>query len=213
MAMKGYVCIAPDHFGFGDTLGKPKEEAQRIIFNGYMEKYPRSTIVVRQILGFMRAVDVLEQLPYTEHQNYSAMGNSLGGRTALYLAAMDERIKACVVSTGVSPASTNVYRSNLRDQPSDSSYSGLLRKTGKFPYEIHEIISLVAPRSILFLEPFNDLYNPYTITSVNAMFLAQEAWKLLNKEINFQILIHGDGHNTTDPVREYSYEWIRRNYE
>jgi hypothetical protein len=141
------------------------------------------------------------------------MGNSLGGRTALYLAAMDERIKACVVSTGVSPASTNVYRSNLREQPADSSYSGLLRKTGKFAYEIHEIIALVAPRSILFLEPFNDLYNPYTITSVNSMFLAQEVWKLLNKEINFQVLLHGDGHNTTEPVREYSYDWMRRNYE
>lgn len=43
--------------------------------------------------------------------------------------------------------------------------------------------------------------------------LLQEAWKLLNKEVNFQILLHGAGHNTTAPVREYSYDWIRRNYE
>lgn len=213
MAMKGYVSIAPDHFGFGDTLTMPKEEAQKKIFDAYLSRYPQSTIVIRQILGYMRAVDVLEQLPYVEHGSYSAMGNSLGGRTALYLAAMDERIKATVVSTGVSPASTNVYRSPRVEKTDNTSYSGLVQKTGKFPYEIHEIIALVAPRSILFLEPFNDLYNPYTITSVNAMFLAEEVWKLLDKEVNFQILIHGDGHNTTEPVRNYSYDWISRNYE
>jgi len=66
MAMNGYVCIAPDHFGFGDTLQPPKEESQRIIFKGFFEKYPQSSIDSRQILGFIRALDVLDQLPYTD---------------------------------------------------------------------------------------------------------------------------------------------------
>jgi len=211
MAMNGYVCIAPDHFGFGDTLKPPKEESQKLIFKGFFEKYPRSSIDSRQILGFIRALDVLDQLPYTEHKSYSAMGNSLGGKTTLYLAAMDERIKACVVSTGVSPFSTNVYRGLNRPRTSDAKPS-LVAKTGKFPWEIQEIIALVAPRSILFLEPFNDDYNPYTSSSVTAFFLAEEVWKLLKKEVNFQFLIHGDGHNTTEPVRKYAYDWISRNY-
>ena len=132
----------------------------------------------------------------------------------MYLAAMDERINACVVSTGVSPFSSNVYRMlNPNRRLRESNVVNIVEKAGKFPHEVQEIISLIAPRSVLFIEPFNDPYNPYTFTSVQAMFMAQDVWKLLDKEKNMQILIHGDGHTTLKPIRDYAYEWIKRNYK
>ena len=211
MAMKGFVSIAPDHFGFGDTLGTKPAEKQKEIFMDFQKQYPEWTVVGRQMLGFIRALDVLDQLPYIEKGTYSAMGNSLGGRTSFYLAAIDERLKATVLSTGVSPFSSNEYRGLIKHKDQYATYWDQVIKKGKFPYEVQEMLALIAPRSLLILEPFNDPYNPYTSITAQAVFLAEEVWRLLNAEKNINLLIHGDGHDTVDNIRDYAYNWIQIN--
>ena len=69
MALKGFVAIAPDHFGFGDTLGTGGIAKQNQIIQDFYKEYPDWTLVGRQILGFMRALDVFDQLPYVEKDN------------------------------------------------------------------------------------------------------------------------------------------------
>ena len=56
--------------------------------------------MAKMLYDAMRAVDVLESLPYVDKQRLASVGHSLGAKETLYLAAFDERIKAAVASEG-----------------------------------------------------------------------------------------------------------------
>lgn len=208
LAQRGYITFSPDQYGFGKSLeGRSREE----VMDAFYQKYPGWSMLGRQLLGLVRALDVLDQLDFVDHKTgYGTIGNSLGGRSVLYLAAMDERIKAAVSSTGVSPFVTNVYRKLNWGRKSLPYLWKEIGETGKPQWDMHELIALTAPRAILFLEPFNDPYNPYTITTIHAIYSAHYIWKLLERPELINMVIHGDGHDTRHNIRQYAYEWFDR---
>jgi pimeloyl-ACP methyl ester carboxylesterase len=208
LARKGYVVFCPDHFGFGDDL---KTKSQEAVYTEFEAKYPEWTITGRQMLGFIRAIDLVFQLPTVDaDKGVGVIGNSLGGRTALYLAAFDQRVSAAVVSTGISPMISNTYRglnTMRREQP---LYWQEVEKHGRYLWDYNELIALCAPRALLVVEPLNDPHNPSVHFSVQAVLSAMPVWQLLGKPEQLNFLMHGDGHDTTDPVRELAYKWFDR---
>ena len=79
--------------------------------------------------------------PLVDSEEIACIGHSLGGRTAVYLGAFDERVKATVASTGVSPNATNVFRNHTTDPA--RSFSPRLNeevlKTGVPPKEYRSV--------------------------------------------------------------------------
>ncbi|NQW99948.1 hypothetical protein HQ447_04760, partial [bacterium] len=122
----------------------------------------------------------------------------------------DQRIKAAVVSTGVSPQATNIYRLVGKEKGAREGFDAIVKKTGRTPYEITDLLALCAPRALMVLEPFDDPYNPDVATTFSAVRNAWMVWSLLGAPKKASILIHGDGHDTVDEVRDSAYGWIER---
>ena len=207
LAKRGFVCIAPDQYGFGSQMENPEHKQK---FDNFYNDYPEWSLMSRRLLDHIRALDVLCQLDYVKKDGFGVMGNSLGGCAAMYIAAFDQRIKAAVLSTGISPNATNIYRSVNGQDWITPQVVKEIRTGGMPPWDLHEIIALCAPRAVLCLEPFNDPYNPFTSTTIDCVKSAWAVYNLLGEPQKLSLYLHGDGHDTVDDVRNFAYDWIAR---
>lgn len=207
LAKKGYVAFSPDLFGYGASIDNTTEEK---LVSNLLKKYPEWSYRGIKLLTLIRALDVLEQLPFVKKGSYGSMGNSLGGGMALYHAAIDKRITVSVPSTGLSPAATNVFRLLRGGSSEEPSKWKKISSDGKPPYDIHEVVALCAPRAMLFIDDYNDPYNPDVAASFQRVYQAMQVYQLLGTPGRISMLIHGDGHDTIDDVREYAYKWFDR---
>lgn len=207
LAQRGHVCLAVDQYGFGESV--PDVDI-RSYGPPFQERYPDWSLDGRRFLEHSRALDVLERLPYVDGKALGAMGNSLGGRAVVYLAALDERVAAAVSSTGISPNVSNVFRSITRDMNLSPRLSEAIMKTGRPPWDYQDLLSLIAPRALLALEPFNDNCNPDVGPTLRCLYLAASAWVRSGAADKLAFYTHGDGHDTIDDVREMAYRWLDR---
>jgi dienelactone hydrolase len=207
MAKRGYIAFAPDLYGYGATINNTTEGE---LVASLLKKYPDWSYRGMKILTLIRAIDLLEQLPNVKKGAYGTMGNSLGGGMALHHAAIDNRVKVSVPSTGLGPAANNAYRLMKPGMFEEPRKWAKIAKDGKPPYDIHEEIALCAPRCMLFLDDFNDPYNADIMAGFKAVYQAMQVYQLLGTPGHISILVHGDGHDTVDDVREYAYRWFDR---
>ena len=208
LANKGFVVFCPDHFGFGEHL---KNKTQDEFFTEFEGKYPKWTITGRQVLGYVRAIDCVSQFPYVDlKKGVGVMGNSLGGRTSLFIMAFDERVGAGVVSTGVSPMISNTYRGMRGIRRQEKFYWEEVEKNANYAWDYTEMIALCAPRALMVIEPTNDPYNPFIEFTFRSIFGAMPVWKLYDHPEKLNFLMHGDGHDTVGEVRAFAYMWFER---
>ena len=207
LAKMGFITFSPDQYGFGEAM---KNEEERVRFENFYERFPEWSLSSRRVLGHIRALDVLDQLEFVSHDGYGVMGNSLGGQASFYITAFDDRIRASVISTGISPNVTNVYRDLTRTQHLELGVTQYIKTHGKTPWELNEMLALCAPKAVLCLEPFNDPHNPYTSVTIQCIESAWEVYKLLDAPEKLSMYIHGDGHDTVDMVRDFAYRWLDR---
>lgn len=207
LANRGYVTISPDQFGFGEAM-EAEEEKEK--YESFYQHYPEWSITGRRLLAHIRVLDVLDSLDYVMHDGYGAIGNSLGGQAAFYLAGMDERIKAAFVSTGISPHASNAYRIVHKQNSIHPYEAKMLEANGKSPWELNELMGLCAPRAVLFSEPFNDPYNPFIQPVIDCVKSAHKVYSLLGEPEKLALYIHGDGHDTVGEVRNFAYSWLEK---
>lgn len=206
-AKRGAIAIAVDQFGFGDWVKDVKESTlyEKFAFDYHGWSLDGIRLFIQQC-----AVDILVNHPKVNPEKISCIGNSLGGRLSIYLGAFDERIKAAVVSTGVSTNFTNTFRNTSIEQTVAHSplINAAIMKNGRPTWEYEEMLSLVAPRALILLEPFNDPYNPFVETTLEAFLSARRVYELLGKPENCTLVCHGRGHGTPDEMRDYSYKLV-----
>lgn len=220
LARRGFVAVAPDSHEFGERLTHgedlPEEEVRRRYVASmarFLEEHPEWSLDGRRLWEHRRLLDLLDGLKFVRPGGYGVIGNSLGGRMAIFLAAFDERIACGVPSCGISPNLTNVYRA-LSGHPASKSSPRWLERLqkcgGRTSYDYQDMIALCAPRALLVLEPYNDAYNPYVQANFRCYVAGQRVYRLLGKPERFCTLTHGDGHDTVDDVREFAYRWFER---
>lgn len=207
LAKRGYITFSPDQFGFGEIM---ETEEGRRRFEDFYKSYPDWSLTGRRVLGHVRAADVLDALDFVIHDGYGSMGNSLGGQASFYLTGLDERIKASVVSTGISPHASNAYRLVHTPHPIHPYEAKSMEKNGKSPWELNEMLALCAPRAVLCIEPFNDPHNPYTAVTIDCVKSAHKVYALLDASKHLSLYLHGDGHDTVPTVRTMAYDWLDR---
>jgi dienelactone hydrolase len=220
LARRGFVTVTPDNYEFGERLTRgedmPTAEVTRRYVQSmvrFLEQHPEWSLDGRRLWDHQRLLDVLDGLPFIQPRAYGVMGHSLGGRTAAFLAALDERIAVAVPSCGMSPNLTNVYRVASGHPAAKSSPEWIAhfqRTGGHMMYDYQDMIALCAPRPLLIVEPYNDAYNPYIEANFQCYAAGQRVYELLGKPECFRSLTHGDGHDTVDDVREFAYAWIKR---
>ena len=205
LAQRGFVTLAVDQLGFGkgwhDT--PPQDTVKR-----FSETFPNWSLDGVRLWVHQCALDLLTTGASVDATRLACIGNSLGGRGVVYLAAFDPRIRAAVPSTGVSPHLTNVFRGRPGSGSPSPRLSEQIAQTGKPLFDYHEILSLIAPRAVLVIEPWNDAYNPLIEAVFRCFEKARFVFELGEAHSHLQLLCHGDGHDTTPRVREYAYGWI-----
>ncbi len=141
----GFVALAPEARGFGGRAeGLEKLDAECYV-PGIVSLLLGIPIIGQRLSDDLSAVDYLTSLPGVDAARIGCVGLSEGGKRTLYLAAMDDRIKAAVIS-GYFWTLTGAIRewSRLEDHDVCNYVPGLLRYA-----DYPDLAALIAPRPLL----------------------------------------------------------------
>ena len=191
----GYVCIAPPYPLLANYAPKLKEL-------GYVSG------TMKAIWDNMRALDLLETLPFVKPGEFGAIGHSLGGHNSLYTAAFDQRIKVVVTSCGFD--SFRDYKGgDIRGWTSERYMPRLLDyPLEKIPFDFHEVLAAIAPRHIFVNAPLRD--SNFQWQSVDRVVAAAlPAFELYGARANI-VVEHPDvEHSFPAESRQRAYEMIQ----
>ena len=137
LAELGFVVLCPRNYLWQDAPSYLAAVAR------FRRRHPGALGMHKMLYDAQRAVDILAAVPDVDPRRIGAVGHSLGGKEALYLAAFDGRIAAAVASEGgVGFRFTNWE---------DPWYLGDGINRKDFPLNHHQLLALVAPRAFLVL--------------------------------------------------------------
>jgi hypothetical protein len=161
------------------------------------ERHPGSKGMAKMLYDAQVALDVLARMPEVDAGRLCAVGHSLGAKEVLYLAALDERVKAAVSSEG----GIGTRFSNW-DAP---WYLGPEIRQETFGHEHHELLGLVAHRAFLLLGgdsadgerswPFIEAVLP--------------VYRLYGGPARVGLLNHKKGHSVPPEAERAIYEWLK----
>lgn len=131
------------------------------------------------------ALDYLAARDDVDEARLGCLGNSTGGRNTMWLAAMDERVKACVPSGCMN---------TFRERSLKLSSCGIQYFPGLLQYgDVTELFSLIAPRAMQLQAGEGDgLITTSDRDSIERDVRA--AYGSLEAENRFDYVLHGHGH-------------------
>jgi len=147
LAQKGYVVFSVDAFGSGERCtehGVYEYHGGQI--GGRLLNVGES-LMGFQIIDNMRAVDVLQSLPFVDGSKIGATGGSGGGNQTMYLAAFDERVLAAAPVVSVGTYQSYVGGANCICE---------LLPDGLEICEESSLLALTAPRALLICNAMHD---------------------------------------------------------
>ncbi|HRE52763.1 MAG TPA: acetylxylan esterase [Flavitalea sp.] len=150
LAVNGYVCLSIDPWGAGErTTIHGKEEYHGSNLGASFMNIGESLMGV-QITDNVRGVDLLVSLPFVDAKNIGAAGASGGGNQTMWLAAVDDRVKASAPVVSVGTFESYVMRDNcicetLVDGLSFTEEAGVLALTAPGAVQICNHLQDKAP--------------------------------------------------------------------
>jgi predicted dienelactone hydrolase len=199
LAERGYVALAPDYPGSGESTCDP-----------YKLGYASATM--KGIWNHMRAVDLLQALPEVDRDRIGALGHSLGGHNALFVAAFDERIRCTVSNCGFCSFPTYM-KGDLKGWSHDG-YMPRLRtvyqlRPAKVPFDFPEVVAALAPRAFLASAPIRD--HNFDVQGVkDCLAAARPVYELFGAKDRLAANYPDCDHNFPDEVRTVAYDWLDR---
>lgn len=210
LAQRGWVVLAPDCHALCNRYARGLDAYDTAAF---YERFPQWSSVGKIIVDLRACVDVLDQLPQTKGHAVSVIGHSLGGQSALYVAAADQRITSCVCNCGVYPFADSDARAHwFREQWYIYLRDPDLKRSvieGPQPlWDFHELAALIAPRRLLISTAPNDYCCGHIegITQMTADL--HRVWSLHDAQCQLTCIIHNDGHAFERRHRTFAYEWL-----
>jgi dienelactone hydrolase len=208
LAERGLVAIAPPYplLSFGSRSGLTIEHKPDLRKLGYQSG------TMKAIWDNVRALDVLESLPYVKRTGFGVIGTSLGGHNSIYTAVFDERIKVIAASCGFD--SFLDYRSTHWKPGTGWSQELYMPKIldyrrEEIPFDFHELIGALAPRALFVNAPVGD--SNYHWQSVDRIIAAAAQIYQLYGVPGVVRVEHPDvGHSFPPEIRELAYDWIER---
>lgn len=98
LARHGYVTLSIDLITDGERIEPKRRVMDTRVF---YEKHPEWSIIGKTIWDSMRSVDFLETLDFIDSKQIGVTGWSLGGHSAIFAAAFDDRFTATISNGGV----------------------------------------------------------------------------------------------------------------
>lgn len=184
----GYVALVPAWWGFpgrdahAERIPKGSEPCNVIQVAASMYGL---NVLALHLQDAEAAVDFLSQRPEVDASRIGCMGNSLGGRMAMWLAAMDQRIAATVAS-----GCMNTFRERSLKLRSCAVQCpvGMLRYG-----DVQEVFSTIAPRPLQLMTGSADkLMMAADVTMIHQT--VRHAYHALDAQNNLDFAVHPGGH-------------------
>ena len=206
LARHGYVVIAPRMIGgYGeDRFNVPNVPSLRQHEQGRAQnQIHRKAVLIGQSIqaleyfSLSRAVDYLETLPEVQNHRIGLYGLSRGGRAALWLGALEQRLQAVVSSAWFNERFSKML------QPEIIKSGAFIETSSEFqfiPGLFHEfgdadIASLICPRAF-FVEDGKHDRAVYWRHAIQEFTLVEETYAKLGIPEKCGIRIHEFGHET-----------------
>lgn len=206
LAERGFVVLAPDTLTAGERIEDGEKPYHTRLF---YERNPGWTAHGRMITDHRQSVEVLCSLPEVDIDRVGAIGHSLGAYNAIYLAGLDERVRATVASCGAAMFVDDPEpgRWGQRDWFSHLPRLSEDLANGVVPFEWHEIASLVAPRSLFVFSTRADVHfpNPHAIAA--GMAQLGKLYDELGGRLEF--VLEDGPHDFPTQVRTRSYAFLQ----
>ena len=207
LAMQGYVVIVPDCPGFGETRPFDAKKNAWGKYDFEADRYESGTI--NSVFNYMSCIDLLQAHPDVDAEKIGAIGHSLGGHNAMFLAAFDQRVKVAISSCGWTPfAFYATTPTRIKAWGTDTYMPPLKTKynldLNTFPFDLHEVAAAIAPRIFVSCSPSGDGVFPGWGPKYAAPYI-QKYFKAIGAENNFVFYQPKAGH-------EFPLEGRRRAY-
>ena len=157
------------------------------------------TRLMRRAFGAYRAIDYLFTLPYVDKEKIGVTGHSRNGKLSLMAAAFDERITACIPSSGGTGAEIPWRFNSINYDVEDIALLStavpawlhprlrfFIGREHKLPVDQNSFMALIAPRGLMLSTGINEgASNPWGIEQ--AYHATQKVYKFLGAENNLAI--------------------------
>jgi len=202
LAERGYVTIAPDYPNFGDYKCDP-----------YAMGYASATM--KGIWNHIRGVDYLQTLPEVDPKRIGAIGHSLGGHNAIFVAVFDPRIKAVVSSCGFN-AFPKYCGGNLAGWSHCGYMPRIAERYGKdpnrMPFDFTELVAALAPRAFFTNSPLGD--SNFEKSGVDdCIRAAAPVYDLFGARANFIAVYPDCQHSFPPEIRQAAYGFLDRVFQ
>lgn len=191
LVRRGYVVLCPRCFIYG--YRGVQFEAAAVEFT---RRQRGAAGMAKMLWDGMAAVDLLADRPEVDPERIGCIGHSLGAKESLYLAALDDRVRAAVASEG----GVGISFSNW-DAP---WYLGGKLKELPAGTDHHELLALASPRPFLLIGG-GEADGPKSWPYVEA---ALPAYADAGSPLALGLLLHARGHDFPDEVQDEAYRWL-----
>jgi len=200
LAERGYVVIAPDYLSFGDYAD----------YDFATDRYESGTM--KGIWNHMRCVDLLVSRPEVDGEKIGAIGHSLGGHNAIFVAVFDQRIKVIVSSCGWTPLH-DYYGGDLKGWTSDRYIPSIRDRYAldpdKVSFDYYELIAALAPAAFFSNSPLRDVnFDWRGVEKVAPQ--ARRIYELYGVPEKMRIAYPDDEHDFPTNEREESYRFLEK---
>lgn len=229
----GVLCLHPTENSIGYKVvvglgGKPhRQYAQELTARGFVTISPSYPLLAQyqpdlKKLGYqsgtmkaiwdnIRALDLLESLPFVKKGRFAVIGHSLGGHNSIFTAVFDERIQ-CIVSSCGFDSVLDYKDGNIKGWVQERymmKMEPFLGHPQDVPFDYYELIGCLAPRSFFVNAPLRD--SNFKHDSVDRIAkVASAIYALHGAEKNIRVEHPDSDHDFPDVQRFAAYDEIAK---
>lgn len=223
LVKRGFVTFTYDALCFGERHDAASGHYGDAI--PFYRKHPRWSLMGKMIWDLQRAIDYLHTVDFVDANRIGSIGHSHGGYTTLFSMAFDDRIKA-----GASNCGFDTFRIDGNTWRW-SHATALIPRLGFYvsnprinmdlyravpdsavidvPFEMHEVLALIAPRQLLLSTSDEDFVFPNGGWSGRrAIARIKPVYDLLGAGENLSSYFFDGGHSFPAPAAANAYDWL-----
>lgn len=225
LVQRGYVTFTYDALCFGERHDAASGHYGDAI--PFYRRHPGWSLLGKMVWDLSRALDYLLTLDFIDPIRVGCVGHSHGGITTLFSMAFDERIKVGASNCGFDTfrIDGNVWRW--------SHATALMPRLGFYvrspyinmdsyrafpdsevvqtPFEMHELIALIAPRPLFLSTSDEDFVFPNAGWSARqSLSRLAPVYQLLNNPDALGSHFFSGGHHFPSDVSRRAYDWLDR---